>query len=328
MSNNTTKILKNWYVNFSSIKTTKGTYQDYLLSQKRHPGQDIKVISNSDNLISIRAKEFVYREKYQQTQRARKVSNGREVVISLPNTITNNFTNTDWTNLYKFVMYEVYKEVLTDNHKKLLVDCEVKSLNSSQIEELSKILTDQIYAVKHKNDHLHLIVPTIYFQNTTNHKMNFVFSRYLSKKKYSQLAKDKLNDWLKINKNIDKNGYMVDLLTKEEQIQRNQEKDTIELYNEKFKELNHQQNETKELIANLQTEKIDIENTKNELNSTIAILISKINELKKLGTINKDSLEQIDKQISTAQKQINNSNTKRAAKTIDRITKTITPNFR
>ena len=327
MSTNTTKILKNWYVNFDKIYKNKETYQSYLLSKQRHPGQNITELSNSDNSINIRANEFLYREKYQQTQRARKVANGREVVLSLPQNVSKDFTNGNWIDLYRFVMYEVYKELLTDNHKKLLISCDKKELQPNEINLLSKILVSQIYAVKHKNDHLHLIIPTLYSQNTPTN-INFVFNRYISKKKYSQLAKDKLNEWLKLNKNIHKDTYVVDLITKEDKHQRKQEKDTIELYNEKFKELHQQQEETKELISNLQTEKNDIENIKTELNSTIAILISKINELKQLGKINKDSLEKIDKQISTAKKQISNSNTQRAAKTIDRITKTITPKLR
>jgi hypothetical protein len=103
MNRKTKKILKSWYVNFDKMNTTKETYQGYLLSQKRHPGQSITEISPSDNFIKIRSNEFLYRELYQREQKARKVENGREVVVSLPEQLTQDFSETDWYNMYMFV---------------------------------------------------------------------------------------------------------------------------------------------------------------------------------------------------------------------------------
>lgn len=317
------KILKDWYVNFDKVKTNNKVYKDYLLSQIRHPKQEILELTNSDNPLKMDLDQMWYREKYQSAARERKATNGRDITISLPESVGELLNDSDWNNMYMSVFGDMYKTLLTDYQTEF-------GISDGDIEIICNDLLSKVYVVRHKKDHIHSIVPTLYFNEDMN--VNFVFNRYISKKKYSNLVKKKVDSWLSANKNISKQNYYVseyDKDTKRETVSDKYEN----LYNEFLEQesqLEQKENDIKELTNEMESVSNELENqvneisiVKNELQEMINNLQNVLNEILKEKQVKNSHLEQVQKQIERGQKQLNNDNTDRASKSIEKAKSTL-----
>jgi len=196
------KVLKNWFVHIDKIKTNVLIYGKYILSQSRHPGQIIEELTNKEKIIDIVSNEIYYREMYQEGQKGRKVSNGREIIISLPDSVSNDLEWEEWNELRIEIFFKMYKSILVENR----VELKIEHLSMEEIELAAKTLTNQVYSVIHNKNHIHNIVPTIFFDK----EVNFVFNRLISKKKYSYRLKQDLDEYLERKLGISKKTYIVE----------------------------------------------------------------------------------------------------------------------
>jgi len=327
------RTLKSWYINFDKINTSNITYRKYLLSKSRHPGQSIVELSKSDNVIKLDTDQTFYREDIQAKKKERKATNGREVVISLPEDITSSWTNEDWKKLYMDCFKDLYSKILEDNYQELKIDKEF--INNMVIS-----LTSKIYAVKHKNNHIHCIVPTLYYNGENN---SCVFNRFISKKRYSQFMKKRVDKWMQDNKNISKNDYVINKNRNNlYQIDKTKRKTTLENYEEYYQKLEQKEqeldqkeknllerekvvNERYEEVKKIRENKEELLEINREVSNTIQLLKNEIinleNQFEKMlehSLLTQKEEEKIKKQIETAKKQVENSNTQRAGKTITR----------
>jgi len=193
--------LKEWYVQFNSIKTNAKTYENYLLSSQRHPGQEIKIISEAKGVIEQELDRVKYNDlienpdnfeivrdekknrEYNRKKRSIKKV-GYECVISLPEELEK-LSDIDFKKMYIDIFKEYYEWYNINNDKNVNID-----------EMVSKI-----YGVKHKNNHIHLILPTISISDLS-------YIDY-SKKSTAYIVKQLVNKYLIENHNISKEKHII-----------------------------------------------------------------------------------------------------------------------
>ncbi|MEA3512445.1 MAG: hypothetical protein U9R37_02490 [Campylobacterota bacterium] len=319
------KVLKDWYVNFEVIETDKKTYKSYLLSKVRHPKQEISELTDSDNPLKMELDQMWYREKYQSSAKERKAINGRDITISLPENVGNQLNDNEWKNMYKSVFGKMYKTLIIDNQENFGIT------DISDIDKIVNDLVEKCYVVRHKKDHIHTIVPTLYFNEDMD--VNFVFNRYISKKKYSYLVKKELDNWLLSNKGISKSNYYTSQYNTPAK-RKNVSEKYEDLYNEFLKQeeiitqkendIKDLSNEVESLSNELGNQINEISTVKNELQEMINNLQNVLNEIMKEKQVKNSHLEQVQKQILRGQKQLDNENTNRAQKTLEKVDKTLT----
>ena len=260
--------LKDWYVNFGSIKSTNKQYKQYLLSSKRHPNQNISQLSD-DNILDLEIDLIKYNDK--RTGRGQKAKrNGYEIVVGFPF----NLSDDDFKSLYSDFLTNMYEDMLKE-----------QKIAPKHFKTIIKTLLKRVYAVKHKNNHIHLIVPTKFYHSD----LQITFD--LSKKKTAYKTKQNINKWLETNKNISKYDYVVpEFATKKS----NRKIVTIE--------------RDKKLSENLKIAQEKYE----EMNKLIKEAIDK-------KAISENDVKKIYKTMETAKQQIANGNDQRANKTIKKV---------
>ena len=265
--------LKDWYVNFSKIKNNINVYQKYLLSKKRHPMQEIKQISN--NTIPYLKADLEQWNSYKKGRGSRPKQNGYDITISLPFDLNDD----EWQRLYKNLLFKMYYNILSSDKFNVLIK------TNTNKQKIINNLISRVYCVRHRSNHIHLIVPTLYF----NKKLQLYLD--MTKKKYSFQMKQDLDLWLQKNKSISKHSYIIEDEARRFKISQKQAKQ------ERNKKV------TSELLNELQI-----------LTNEYDILKSKVQQLN--SGVMKTKLE---KRISTAKSQIKNKNTMRAKSTIEKV---------
>ena len=186
--------LKNWYVNFGSIKSSNKQYQEYLLSSKRHPNENISQISE-DTILDLEIDLMKYNDK--RTGRGQKAKqNGYEIVVGFPFDLDDD----DFKSLYESFLSNMYEDMLKE-----------QEVPEKYHKTIIKRLIERVYCVKHKNNHIHLITPTKFYSKD----LQITFD--LSKKKTAYKTKENINNWLEANKNISKYDYVVPQFTPKNQ---------------------------------------------------------------------------------------------------------------
>jgi hypothetical protein len=305
------KVLKNWFVHIDKIKTNVLIYGKYILSQSRHPGQIIEELTNKEKIIDIVSNEIYYREMYQEGQKGRKVSNGREIIISLPDSVSNDLEWEEWNELRIEIFFKMYKSILVENR----VELKIEHLSMEEIELAAKTLTNQVYSVIHNKNHIHNIVPTIFFDK----EVNFVFNRLISKKKYSYRLKQDLDEYLERKLGISKKTYIV------EQVSDYKPKRTKldNKYQIKLEEL-------KKMEIDLEKQRILLCEELEESKMVSIDLKNVLNRFEVLVKDYKDKLsikeqQKVDKLLLRTKKQLTNENTNRAKSTINQMLKVLKP---
>lgn len=305
------KVLKNWFVHIDKIKTNVLIYGKYILSQSRHPGQIIEELTNKEKIIDIVSNEIYYREMYQEGQKGRKVSNGREIIISLPDSVSNDLEWEEWNELRIEIFFKMYKSILVENR----VELKIEHLSMEEIELAAKTLTNQVYSVIHNKNHIHNIVPTIFFDK----EVNFVFNRLISKKKYSYRLKQDLDEYLERKLGISKKTYIVEQVSD---------------YKPKRTKLD---NKYQIKLEELKKMEIDLEKQRillcEELEETKMVSIDLKNVLNRFEVLVKDykdklsikEQQKVDKLLLRTKKQLTNENTNRAKSTINQMLKVLKP---
>ena len=305
------KVLKNWFVHIDKIKTNVLIYGKYILSQSRHPGQIIEELTNKEKIIDIVSNEIYYREMYQEGQKGRKVSNGREIIISLPDSVSNDLEWEEWNELRIEIFFKMYKSILVENR----VELKIEHLSMEEIELAAKTLTNQVYSVIHNKNHIHNIVPTIFFDK----EVNFVFNRLISKKKYSYRLKQDLDEYLERKLGISKKTYIV------EQVSDYKPKRTKldNKYQIKLEEL-------KKMEIDLEKQRVLLCEELEESKMVSIDLKNVLNRFEVLVKGYKDKLsikeqQKVDKLLLRTKKQLTNENTNRAKSTINQMLKVLKP---
>ncbi|MBT5424328.1 hypothetical protein HOK76_07560 [archaeon] len=305
------KVLKNWFVHIDKIKTNVLIYGKYILSQSRHPGQIIEELTNKEKIIDIVSNEIYYREMYQEGQKGRKVSNGREIIISLPDSVSNDLEWEEWNELRIEIFFKMYKSILVENR----VELKIEHLSMEEIELAAKTLTNQVYSVIHNKNHIHNIVPTIFFDK----EVNFVFNRLISKKKYSYRLKQDLDEYLERKLGISKKTYIVEQVSD---------------YKPKRTKLD---NKYQIKLEELKKMEIDLEKQRvllcEELEESKMVSIDLKNVLNRFEVLVKDykdklsikEQQKVDKLLLRTKKQLTNENTNRAKSTINQMLKVLKP---
>jgi molecular chaperone DnaK (HSP70) len=184
-----------------------------------------------------------------------------------------------------------------------------------EIELAAKTLTNQVYSVIHNKNHIHNIVPTIFFDK----EVNFVFNRLISKKKYSYRLKQDLDEYLERKLGISKKTYIV------EQVSDYKPKRTKldNKYQIKLEEL-------KKMEIDLEKQRILLCEELEESKMVSIDLKNVLNRFEVLVKDYKDKLsikeqQKVDKLLLRTKKQLTNENTNRAKSTINQMLKVLKP---
>ena len=288
------KKIKNWTVTAKTLK--KGeygliAYSSYLMSQRDHEGQEIKLLGGRPNLYRMIREGHDFNARRKLSKGGRPSNYAWSIALSYPFQVDNERMK----HIYINVMSEFYQFVSDENGL---------DLSESNIQNLVKTETlGAIHRGEKINNHVHILVQK-HFKPLRELEGNAVrVSVDLSKKKYLHR--------LKLINNSVVHGLMGN-----------------EIIDYKIED--HQNRQQKRMNQRAAKRTKSIEEEHSDLLNDSEILLHRLNsamsEYEKMKECGQD-IEALEKRFATTKKQIENGNTKRAEATLEKAEKAIGINW-